>query len=96
MSDFQKTAQRLLNLVSYRLHPPERRRELGASLVQPNENSNINNDLTDYVWLLDTIDSEARVKGVEIESKQAEQAGKEYDYNYRIKIRGVPADAGDS
>ena len=91
MRDFHKSAQGLHNLVKYRSDALGRRRELAETLVETRGNQNIYNDLTDYIWLLDASDSEARNKGVEIDQKAAEAAGKQYNYDYRLKLRDLPA-----
>ncbi len=90
MQDFHKSAQGLLNLVKYRSDALGRRKELADTLVEARANQNIYNDLTDYVWLLDVPDNEARSKGEEIDQKEAEVAGKQYNYDYRLKLRDLP------
>lgn len=90
LADFHESARRLSGLVAFRLNPQNRQTELAGNLWQSSENKNIYNDLIDYIWLLDPIDNEARVTGEETERKQAEQNKKEYDYDYRLKLRDVP------
>lgn len=90
--EFHKSASRLLALVKFRMIPGERRNELAETLARSGENQNIYNDLTDYDWLLSYIAQQAETKGVEFEMKQAEQEKREYDYNYIIKLRDIPAD----
>lgn len=92
MKDFHDSAHRLLNLVRYRGNPLQQRNFLADKLVQPAENTDIYNNLTDYVWLLDKVESDAREKGIEIDQKQAELEKKQYDYNYRLKIRDIGKD----
>ena len=91
MSDFYASAQKLLNLVKYRLDAAGRQNELAKILSAPGENSNIYNDLTDYIWLLDKPESDASQTGQEIDRKEAEAAGKEYSYDYKLKLRDLPA-----
>lgn len=91
MRDFHKSAQGLLNLVKFRSNSVERRRELAETLVVKRGNQNIYNDLTDYTWLLDVPESEAASKGEAIEQKEAEAAGKQYNYGYQLKLRDLPA-----
>lgn len=92
-SEFHDSARRLLNLVVYRANPVQRKKDLAKILAQPSENRNIYNDLTDYIWLLDNVDGEARDRGIEREQKEAEQSGnrQNYDYDYRLKLRDLPA-----
>jgi hypothetical protein len=94
MKDFHASAQRLLNLVEFRSNPVQRSRELARTLTLPTENPNMYNDLTDYVWLLDRVEVEARETGIEVERKEAEKTGKEIQSSYDspVKIRDVPAD----
>lgn len=89
MKEFHESAHRLLNLVRYRGNPKQQRSFLAERLVQPGENTDIFNNLTDYVWLLDKVESDAREKGMEFERKEAEQSKKEYDYNYDLKLRDI-------
>ncbi len=92
MNEFHKSAFRLLGLVKYRMIPQERQKELADLLGRSTEDQNIYNDLTDYTLLLDYAASQAEAKGSEIDSQEAEKAGKEYDYNYVLKLRDLPAD----
>jgi hypothetical protein len=92
MTEFHQSAHRLLGLVKYRMIPDERRRELADLLANGTENQNIYNDLTDYDWLLGFIYSQAESKGSAIDEQEAEKAGKQYDYNYVLKLRDVPAE----
>ncbi len=90
MSGFRGSAVRLLGLVKYRSIPDERRKELAAILVQSSENRNIYNDLTDYSWLNNRVSSDAETRGMKIEEEEATKAGKEYSWNYDLKLRDVP------
>ncbi|HKO60657.1 MAG TPA: hypothetical protein VJV03_05815 [Pyrinomonadaceae bacterium] len=49
---FSNASKRLLGLVKYRVHPEERVGELARSLSFERENTNVRQDLIDYVWLL--------------------------------------------
>ncbi|MBA2605425.1 MAG: hypothetical protein H0U96_00980 [Acidobacteria bacterium] len=91
MREFQASAQRLHNLVAYRMHKPERHKILAEKLSKAAENPDIFNDLTDYVWLLDRIETAAKETGASIDETEAKNRGGSYDYNYRIKLRDVPA-----
>ncbi|MEP6903498.1 MAG: hypothetical protein ABJA66_17380 [Actinomycetota bacterium] len=91
MSEFHKSAYRLLGLVKYRMIPAERQKELADLLARSLEDQNIYNDLTDYTLLLDYMASQAEAKGSELDNQDAVKAGKEYDYNYVLKLRDVPA-----
>ncbi len=90
MSDFHASARKILNLVKFRLDAAGRQKELAATLSESNENSNIYNDLTDYVWLLDKPQSDASATGADLDQKEAEAAGKTYNYDYRLKLRDLP------
>lgn len=92
MSEFHPSAIRLFGLVMFRSSPEKRRGELAKSLSANSENPNIYNDLTDYVWLLDKIDTQASDNGTEIDRAEAENAGDEYQYDYHLKLRDVRAD----
>lgn len=89
MNEFHSSAKRLLGLVGFRAKPREQRRKLAENLVQKTENTNIYNDLVDYIWLLDKVEYEARDRGLERENKEAEAAGKEYNYDYNLKRQDV-------
>lgn len=90
MSDFRASAVRLLGLVKYRTIPAERRKELAGILVKPSENRNIYNDLTDFAWLNSRVANDAETRGMKIEEEEATKAGKEYYWNYELKLRDVP------
>ena len=87
--EFHESAHRLLNLVRYRGNPEQQRNNLAEMLTQKGENPDIFNNLTDYVWLLDKVESVAREKGEALEHKQAEQEKKEYNYDYKLKLRDI-------
>lgn len=89
MNEFHASAKRMLNLVGFRAKPREQRRKLAENLVQNTENQNLYNDLIDYVWLLDKVDAEASEAGREREAKEAEKAGKEYNYDYTLKRQDI-------
>lgn len=66
---FHGASQRMLGLVKYRLHPEERVGELARGLAVQNGNENLRQDLVDYVWLLDKLETrilkeEERKKGL--------------------------------
>lgn len=90
MRDFHESAKRLLGLVKFRLMPTERRAELANNLIGFEENQNFYNDLIDYELLLSRIAFAAEEKGTEIDRLEAEKAKKEYDYNYKLKLRDIP------
>ncbi|MDQ6788488.1 MAG: hypothetical protein M3033_16920 [Acidobacteriota bacterium] len=91
MSEFRQSAQRLLGLTMFRLNPQQRQPELAKILSAPNENQNIRNDLIDYIWLLDAVENKAHETGEKIDIEQAEKENRKYDYEYRLKLRDVPA-----
>ncbi len=92
MQEFHKSASRLLGLVKFRMIPKERQNELAEILTRAGENQNIYNDLNDYDWLLSFTAQKAEDRGTEFERKQAEQENREYDYNYELKLRDIPAE----
>ncbi len=66
---YNNDARRLLNLVKFRIHPEERERELAQKLPFQNDAGELRQDLIDYTWLLDQLESEALKK--EEERKEA-------------------------
>jgi hypothetical protein len=54
---FTPAGRKLLALVKYRLHPEERAVELARGLADGND-ENLRQDLIDYVWLLDKLESQ--------------------------------------
>ncbi len=90
MREFHESAKRLLGLVKFRMIPAERRADLANVLANPVENSNFYNDLIDYELLVSRIAYQAEEKGMELDRIEAEKAKKEYDYNYKLKLRDVP------
>ncbi len=59
---YNNDARRLLNLVKFRIHPEERERELAQKLPFQNDPAELRQDLIDYTWLLDQLESEALKK----------------------------------
>ncbi len=55
---FAASADRMLGLIKYRLHPKERVGELAKILSFQTGNANFKQDLVDYTWLLDKFESE--------------------------------------
>lgn len=96
MSEFHASARKIFNLVKFRLDAAGRQKELAATLAESNENSNIYNDLTDYIWLLDRPQSEASTTGADLDQKEAEAAGKTYNYDYRLKLRDLPREVREA
>ena len=90
MSGFQVSARKLLDLIKFRLDAAGRQKELAKILSEPKENTNIYNDLTDYVWLLDKPASDAAQVGAERDEKEAAAGGEKYDYSYNLKLRDLP------
>ncbi len=70
---FSDSAERLMGLIKYRLHPRERVSELANKLSGYGGNENFRQDVIDYNWLLDKYESE--VLTVE-EKRKAEEAPK--------------------
>ncbi len=96
MREFHASARKILNLVKFRLNASGRQKELAETLAKSGENTNIYHDLNDYVWLLDKPESDAAATGADLDQKEAEAAGRTYDYDYRLKLRDLPADARDA
>ena len=63
---YSDSAERLLGLVKYRLHPEQRVRELAQRLSYQSGGENFRQELIDYTWLLDKFEKEA----LEIEEKR--------------------------
>lgn len=96
MRDFHNSAAKLLDLVKFRLDAAGRQKELAQILSDKKENLNIYNDLTDYVWLLDKPESDASQTGAELDEKEAKAAGREYNYDYKLKLRDLPPDVREA
>ncbi|MEO6590462.1 MAG: hypothetical protein ABIP06_14280 [Pyrinomonadaceae bacterium] len=56
---FSDSAERLLGLIKFRLHPEQRVRELAQSLSYQTGGENFRQELIDYTWLLDKFEKEA-------------------------------------
>jgi len=69
---FAASADRLMGLIKYRLHPKERTAELAKSLTFFGGNENFRQDVIDYNWLLDKFENE--VLSAEEKRKEAEKA----------------------
>lgn len=72
---FSDSAERMLGLIKYRLHPRERVGELAQKLSYQSGNQNFRQDVIDYTWLLDKFEKEsleAEEKRKEAEKKQTE------------------------
>ena len=65
---YSDSAERLLGLVKYRLHPRERMIELSGKLQVHGGNSNFRQDVIDYTWLMDKFEKEI----LEAEQKRRE------------------------
>ncbi len=96
MNDFHDSARKLLDLVKFRLDANGRQRELAQILAESKENANIYNDLTDYIWLLDKPQSDASQIGAERDEKEAQAANRKYDYDYKLKLRDLPANVREN
>lgn len=65
---YNASAERLLGMVKFRLHPEQRVRELAQSLSYRSGGENFRQELIDYTWLLDKFEKEA----LETEEKRLE------------------------
>ena len=63
---YADSAERLLGLVKYRLHPEQRVRELAQKLSYQGGGEDFRQELIDYTWLLDKFEKEA----LELEEKR--------------------------
>ncbi|HYJ91237.1 MAG TPA: hypothetical protein VEV84_08015, partial [Pyrinomonadaceae bacterium] len=57
-SKFADSAERMLGLIAYRIHPKERVEELARKLMIPTGNANFRQDMIDYTWLMDKFEDE--------------------------------------
>ncbi|MBK9155761.1 MAG: hypothetical protein IPM25_16405 [Chloracidobacterium sp.] len=92
MSEFHASAARMTGLAKFRATPQERRLELSRSLSSGSDNPNFYNDFVDLAMLLDRARGMAEEVGWKREQKEAEVAGREYNYNYVQKLQDVPAE----
>ena len=81
---FADSAERLLGLVKYRLHPQDRTRELAQKLTNASGNQNFRQDVIDYTWLLDKFEKES----LESEEKRKE-AEKPKENNANSSNEGI-------
>lgn len=65
---YNSSAERLLGMVKFRLHPEQRVRELAQALSYRSGGENFRQELIDYTWLLDKFEKEA----LETEEKRRE------------------------
>ena len=79
---FAASADRLLGLIKYRLHPKERVGELAKILAFQSGNDNFKQDVTDYTWLLDKFESQALE--ADIKRKQAIEEAKNGNTNANV------------
>jgi hypothetical protein len=93
MTEFHASAARMLGLTKFRMIPNERRQELGGILTTKPGNANFYNDFNDYSIFINRFNYMAEDTGRTRESAEAEKAGKEYDWNYKLKLRDVPEEA---
>ena len=83
---FNDSAERLLGLVEFRLHPKERLRELAQKLQIYGGNDNFRQDLIDYTWLMDKFEKDML---------EAEQKRKEYE-RVSIAVKGAITNSANS
>lgn len=67
---YNSSAERLLGMVKFRLHPEQRVRELAQTLSYQSGGENFRQELIDYTWLLDKFEKEA----LETEDKRIQDA----------------------
>jgi hypothetical protein len=88
---YQNDTRRLLNLVKYRIHPEQRVRELAQKLPYQNDSAELRQDLIDYTWLLDQLESETLKK--EETRKEKEKAE---NSNISVTQNGAANSSGNS
>jgi hypothetical protein len=92
-TSFRNAAKRLLSLVTFRLRPEERIRELAQVLDEQSGNENVRQDLIDYTWLLDKFD--AQIQKAEEERKKrlnptaSPSSGFQEDPEYKARYEAV-------
>ena len=59
---YADSAEKLLGLIKYRLHPEERVKELAQNLSYQSSGENFRQNLIDYTWLMDKFEAEALEK----------------------------------
>jgi hypothetical protein len=94
---YNNDARRLLNLVKFRIHPEERERELAQKLPFQNDAAELRQDLIDYTWLLDQLESEALKK--EEARKEALKPPATPDFNMtfnKAPVNTAPTTASNS
>lgn len=84
---YNASADRLLGMVKFRLHPEQRVRELAQSLSYQSGGENFRQELIDYTWLLDKFEKEA----LETEEKRIEE---EKQRNSDVNVKPTPAIPG--
>jgi len=72
---FADSAEKMLSLIAYRLHPRTRVGELARKLTITSSGDNFRQDVIDYTWLLDKLEDE--VLTAEEKRKQEEEKKKE-------------------
>lgn len=85
---YNSSAERLLGLVKFRLHPEQRVRELAQALSYQSGGENFRQNLIDYTWLLDKFEKQA----LETEEKRIE-AEKPKDANTNPDSNSLSPDA---
>ena len=90
---FVRATQRLLGLVKYRLHPEERVGELGRILAYQSGNENLGQDLIDYVWLIDKLETETleEIERKRNPKKEPEPVESEQDRFFRERREAISA-----
>lgn len=74
--NYADAAEKLLNLVKYRIRPKERIAELSRTLAFANGNQNLRQDLIDHSWLLDKFEAEvaSSIEQQKRKEREAEEA----------------------
>jgi hypothetical protein len=92
MPSLHNSARNLLNLVKLRMDASARTRELANTLSDKAVNSNIYNDLTDYILLLDKIEAQAEEDASKSQKPETEDPESYEDYwTHRIFLRDIPS-----
>ena len=82
---FAASAELLLGLIKYRLHPQERVSELAQKISFQSGNQNFRQDVIDYTWLLDKFEKEA----LETEEKKKEEEKKNNETSAELNMMGA-------
>lgn len=102
-AEFHPAAQRLMGFIRIRFHRQERLHELESALSNSASSKTFNQDLTDYLWLLDhplltktitiapAVDGKPAQKGVTVDEASRLQGGDMTDWIFTFHEKGAEA-----